>query len=55
MKVTTQNCMKWGICGNSKNNALRKMEKVGLIRLDTKRGRSPIVRIIDDEFRGPVT
>ena len=52
MKVTTQNCIKWGVCGNSKNTALRKMEKAGLIRLDTKRGRSPIVRIIDDEVRG---
>jgi len=27
----------------------------GLIRLDLKRGRSPIVQIIDDELRGPVT
>ena len=49
IKVTNQNCMKWGICGNAKNIALKKMEKSGLIRLDTKRGRSPIVQIIDDE------
>ena len=55
IKVTTQNCMKWGICGNSKNTALRLMEKAGLIRLDLKRGRSPIVQIIDDELKGPVT
>ena len=55
MKVTTQTCMKWGVCGNSKNTALRLMEKTGLIRLDTKRGRSPIVQIIDDELKGPVT
>ena len=55
IKVTTQNCMKWGICGNSKNTALRLMEEAGLIRLDLKRGRSPIVQIIDDELRGPVT
>ena len=55
MKVTTQNCMKWGVCGNSKNTALRLMEEAGLIRLDLKRGRSPIVQIIDDELRGPVT
>ena len=55
IKVTTQNCMKWGVCGNSKNTALRLMEKAELIRLDTKRGRSPIVQIIDDELRGPVT
>ena len=55
MKVTTQNCMKWGVCGNSKNAALRLMEEAGLIRLDLKRGRSPIVQIIDDELRGPVT
>ena len=55
MKVTTQTCMKWGVCGNSKNTALRLMEKAELIRLDTKRGRSPIVQIIDDELRGPVT
>ena len=53
MKVTTQTCMKWGVCGNSKNAALRLMEKAGLIRLDTKRGRSPIVQIIDNEL-GPV-
>ena len=53
MKVTTQNCMKWGVCGNSKNAALRLMEKADLIRLDTKRGRSPIVQIIDNEL-GPV-
>ena len=52
IKVTTQNCMKWGICGNSKNTALRLMEKAGLIRLDLKRGRSPIVQIIDNELRG---
>ena len=52
IKVTTQNCMKWGVCGNSKNTALRQMEKAGLIRLDTKRGRSPIVQIIDNELRG---
>ena len=55
MKVTTQTCMKWGVCGNSKNTALRLMEKTGLIRLDTKRGRSPIVQIIDDELKGSVT
>ena len=55
IKVTTQTCMKWGVCGNSKNTALRLMEKAELIRLDTKRGRSPIVQIIDDELRGPVT
>ena len=54
-KVTNQNCMKWGVCGNSKNTALRLMEEAGLIRLDLKRGRSPIVQIIDDELRGPVT
>ena len=54
IKVTNQTCMKWGICGNSKNTALRLMEKAGLIRLDTKRGRSPIVQIIDNEL-GPVT
>ena len=52
IKVTNQTCKKWGICGNSKNTALRKMEKAGLIRLDTKRGRSPIVQIIDNEVRG---
>jgi len=54
IKVTNQNCMKWGVCGNSKNTALRLMEKAGLIRLDTKRGRSPIVQIIDNELRGPL-
>jgi len=54
MKFTNQTCMKWGVCGNSKNTALRMMEKAGLIQLDTKRGRSPIVRIIDNEL-GPVT
>ena len=54
IKVTNQTCMKWGVCGNSKNTALRLMEKAGLIRLDTKRGRSPIVQIIDNEL-GPVT
>ena len=54
IKVTNQTCMKWGMCGNSKNAALRLMEKAGLIRLDTKRGRSPIVQIIDNEL-GPVT
>ena len=51
MKVTTQTCMKWGICGNSKNTALRRMEETGLIRLDLKRGRSPVVQIIDDDLR----
>ena len=52
IKVTNQTCMKWGVCGNSKNIALRLMEKAGLIRLDLKRGRSPIVRIIDNELGG---
>jgi len=51
IKVTNQTCMKWGICGNSKNIALRMMEEAGLIRLDTKRGRSPVVQIIDDDLR----
>ena len=55
IKVTNHNCKKWGVCGNSKNSALRLMEEAGLIRLDLKRGRSPIVQIIDDELRGPVT
>ena len=55
IKVTNQNCMKWGLCGNSKNTALRLMEEAGLIRLDLKRGRSPIVQIIDDELKGPLT
>ena len=54
MKVTNQTCMKWGVCGNSKNTALRLMEEAGLIRLDTKRGRSPIVQIIDNELGGPL-
>ena len=52
MKVTNQTCMKWGVCGNSKNTALRLMEEAGLIRLDLKRGRSPIVQIIDNELGG---
>ena len=30
IKVTNQTCMKWGICSNSKNTALRLMEKAGL-------------------------
>ena len=51
IKVTNQTCLKWGVCGNSKNMALRMMEEVGLIRLDTKRGRSPVVQIIDDDLR----
>ena len=51
IKVTTQNCMKWGVCGNSKNAALRLMEEAGLIRLELKRGRSPVVQIIDAELR----
>ena len=55
IKVTNHNCNEWGVCGNSKNSALRLMEEAGLIRLDLKRGRSPIVQIIDDELRGPVT
>ena len=50
IKVTNQTCMKWGICGNSKNIALRMMEDAGLIRLDLKRGRSPLVQIIDNEL-----
>ena len=50
MKVTTQTCMKWGVCGNSKNTALRLMEKAGLIQLELKRGRSPLVQIIDVEL-----
>tara|TARA_B100000315_G_scaffold258324_1_gene310036 strand:+ start:2230 stop:2598 length:369 start_codon:yes stop_codon:yes gene_type:complete len=53
IKVTNQNCMKWGVCGNSKNTALSLMEEAGLIRLDTKRGRSPVVQIIDAEL-GPI-
>ena len=52
IKVTNQTCKKWGVCGNSKNAALRLMEKAGLIRLDLKRGRSPIVQIIDNELGG---
>ena len=55
LKVTNQTCKKWGVCGNSKNTALRLMEKAGLIRLDLKRGRSPLVQIVDDELKGPVT
>jgi hypothetical protein len=54
IKVTNQNCLKWGVCGNSKNTALRVMEEAGLIRMDTKRGRSPIVQIIDNELVGPI-
>ena len=51
IKVTNQTCKKWGVCGNSKNTALRLMEEAGLIRLDRKRGRSPVVQIIDDELK----
>ena len=51
IKITKQTCKKWGVCGNSKNTALRLMEKAGLIRLDLKRGRSPVVQIIDAELR----
>jgi len=46
--------MKWGVCGNSKNAALRLMEKAGLIRLELKRGRSPVVQIIDAELVDPI-
>jgi hypothetical protein len=53
IKITNQNCMKWGVCGNSKNAALRLMEEAGLIRLELKRGRSPVVQIIDAEL-GPI-
>jgi hypothetical protein len=53
IKITKQNCMKWGVCGNSKNAALRLMEEAGLIRLELKRGRSPVVQIIDAEL-GPI-
>ena len=53
IKVTNQTCMKWGVCANSKNAALRVMEEAGLIRLELKRGRSPVVQIIDDEL-GPI-
>ncbi len=55
IKVTNQTCKKWGVCGNSKNTALRLMEEAGLIRLDRKRGRSPVVQIIDDELKESVT
>ena len=54
IKVTNQTCMKWGVCGNSKNTALRLMEEAGLIRLELKRGRSPVVQIIDAELVGPI-
>ena len=50
IKVTNQTCKKWGVCGNSKNTAIRLMEKAGLIRLELKRGRSPVVQIIDAEL-----
>ena len=50
LKVTNQTCKKWGVCGNSKNTALRLMEEAGLIRLDLKRGRFPVVQIIDAEL-----
>ena len=46
--------MQWGVCGNSKNAALRLMEEAGLIRIDLKRGRSPVVQIIDNELVGPI-
>ena len=42
--------MKWCVRGNSKNTALGLIEEVGLIRMDTKRGRSPIVQIIVNEL-----
>ena len=50
IKVTNQTCMKWGVCGNSKNTALRLMKEAVLIRIDLKRGRSPVVQIIDAEL-----
>ena len=53
IKVTNQTSKKLGVCSNSKNTALRLMEKAGLIRLNLKRGRSPLVQIIDDELKGP--
>ena len=55
IKVTNQTCKKWGVCGNSKNTALRLMEKAGLIRLYLKRGRSPVVQIIDAELGDRLT
>ena len=54
IKITNQTCMKWGVCGNFKNTALRLMKKAGLIRLELKRGRSPVVQIIDAELVGPI-
>ena len=55
IKVTNQTCKKWGVCGNSKNTALRLMEEAELIRLELKRGRSPVVQIIDAELGDRLT
>ena len=49
VKLTSQHCAKWGVCNRSMATALDLMDETGLILLDKHVGRSPLIRIIDNE------
>ena len=49
IRVSNQKCLEFSVSGRQKGRVLRQMHKEGLIQLQTQRGRSPEVRIIDIE------
>ena len=49
ISVSNQKCLELSVSGRQKTRILRQMHKEGLIQLQTQRGRSPEVRIIDFE------
>ena len=49
VKLTSQHCAQWRECNRSMATALDLMDETGLILLDKHVGRSPLIRIIDNE------
>jgi ribosomal protein S19E (S16A) len=47
--ASNQKCLEFSVSGRQKRRILHQMHKEGLIQLQTQRGRSPEVRIIDWE------
>ena len=47
--ASNQKCLEFSVSGRQKRRILRQMHNEGLIQLQTQRGRSPEVRIIDWE------
>ena len=46
--LTSVECGQWGICRQSKGRALEALEKAGLVAIERRGNKNPLVTLIDD-------